>query len=68
MQHGVCQGTATARTSLNTRAVVSDVPNVICLQPRVGKKRGEKAPRWADQFFNIDGQTCIPRASYPDNR
>ena len=22
MQHGVCQGTATARTSLNTRAVV----------------------------------------------
>ena len=68
MQHGVCQGTATARTSLNTRAVVSDVPNVICLQPRAGKKRGEKAPRWADTFFNIDGQTCISRASDPDNR
>ena len=32
------------------------------------EKRGEKAPRWADSFFNIDGQTCISRASYPDNR
>ena len=42
MQHGVCQGTATARTSLNTRAVVSDVPNVIFLQPRAGKGAGSE--------------------------
>ena len=36
MQHGVCQGTATARTSLNTRAVVSDVPNVIATNRESG--------------------------------
>ena len=51
MQHGVCQGTATARTSLNTRAVVSDVPNVIASNRESGRS-GVRKRRGGPMYFS----------------